>query len=117
MTYSLRSIGLIAAFALWGSARVAPPDSLRFDVAGPFGAGAAAAAVIGDQPLWAEPPDAVKKLVPNYPLMWAMFGIARQPEARNQLLPIMLLGVGLIEALPIITLVFALILIFANPAH
>jgi F-type H+-transporting ATPase subunit c len=44
-------------------------------------------------------------------------GIARQPEARNQLLPIMLLGVGLIEALPIITLVFALILIFANPAH
>jgi hypothetical protein len=62
-----------------GSARVAPPDSLRFDVAGPFGSGAAAAAVIGDQPLWAEPPDAVKKLVPNYPLMWAMFGIARQP--------------------------------------
>jgi len=35
--------------------------------------------VVGDQPLWAEPPDAVKKLVPNYPLMWAMFGIARLP--------------------------------------
>ena len=51
-----------------GSARIAPPDSLRFDVAGPFGSGAAAAAVVGDQPLWAEPPDAVKKLVPNYPL-------------------------------------------------
>lgn len=63
-----------------GSARIAPPDSLRFDVAGPFGSGAAAAAVIGDQPLWAEPPDAVKKLVPNYPLMWAMFGIARLPQ-------------------------------------
>jgi hypothetical protein len=62
-----------------GSARVAPPDSLRFDVAGPFGSGAAAAAVIGDQPLWTEPPDAVKKMVPNYPLMWAMFGIARLP--------------------------------------
>jgi hypothetical protein len=62
-----------------GSARIAPPDSLRFDVAGPFGSGAAAAAVIGEQPLWAEPPDAVKKLVPNYPLMWAMFGIARLP--------------------------------------
>jgi F-type H+-transporting ATPase subunit c len=44
-------------------------------------------------------------------------GIARQPEARNQLLPIMLLGVGLIEALPIIGLIFALILIFANPVH
>src|SRR3954447_20429916 len=63
-----------------GSARIAPPDSLRFDVAGPFGSGAASAAVIGDRPLWAEPPDAVKKLVPNYPLMWAMFGIARMPD-------------------------------------
>src|SRR5919107_1577889 len=38
-----------------GSARLAPPDSLRFDVAGPFGSGAAAAAVVGDRPLWAEP--------------------------------------------------------------
>src|SRR3954469_13455638 len=63
-----------------GSARIAPPDSMRFDVAGPFGSGAAAAAVVGDRPLWAEPPDAVKKLVPNYPLMWAMSGIARMPD-------------------------------------
>src|SRR5215210_3463969 len=62
-----------------GSARIAPPDSMRFDVAGPFGSGAASAAVVGDEPLWAEPPDAVKKLVPNYPLMWAMFGVARPP--------------------------------------
>lgn len=62
-----------------GSARIAPPDSLRFDVAGPFGSGAASAAVVGDQPLWAEPPDAVQKLVPNYPLMWGMFGVARLP--------------------------------------
>jgi hypothetical protein len=68
-----------------GSARIAPPDSLRFDVAGPFGSGAAAAAVIGDRPLWAEPPDAVKKLVPNYPLMWAMFGIARLPSEGDSL--------------------------------
>jgi hypothetical protein len=63
-----------------GSARIAPPDTLRFDVAGPFGTGAASAVVIGDQPLWTEPPDAIKKLVPNYPLMWAMFGVARMPE-------------------------------------
>ena len=62
-----------------GSARIAPPDSLRFDVAGPFGSGAASAAVVGEQPLWAEPPDAVQKLVPNYPLMWGMFGVARLP--------------------------------------
>ncbi len=68
-----------------GSARVAPPDSLRFDVAGPFGSGAAAAAVVGDRPLWAQPPDAVTKLVPNYPLMWAMFGVARLPEDGDSL--------------------------------
>lgn len=68
-----------------GSARIAPPDSLRFDVAGPFGSGAASAAVIGSVPLWAEPPDAVQKLVPNYPLMWAMFGVARLPEPGDSL--------------------------------
>jgi hypothetical protein len=68
-----------------GSARIAPPDSLRFDVAGPFGSGAAAAAVVGSEPLWAQPPDAVKKLVPNYPLMWAMFGVARMPETGDSL--------------------------------
>src|SRR5919106_1596512 len=63
-----------------GSARIAPPDSMRFDVAGPFGSGAASAAVVGEQPLWAEPPDAIAKLVPNYPLMWGMFGVARLPD-------------------------------------
>jgi hypothetical protein len=63
-----------------GSARIAPPDSLRFDVAGPFGTGASSAVVIGNHPLWVQPPDAIKKLVPNYPLMWAMFGVARMPE-------------------------------------
>jgi hypothetical protein len=68
-----------------GSARIAPPDSMRFDVAGPFGSGAASAAVVGDQPLWAEPPDAVSKLVPNYPLMWGIFGVARPPAAGAQL--------------------------------
>src|ERR671918_251883 len=68
-----------------GSARIAPPDSMRFDVAGPFGSGAASAAVVGDQPLWAEPPDAIKKLVPNYPLMWGMFGVARPPPRGAEL--------------------------------
>jgi hypothetical protein len=63
-----------------GSARIAPPDSMRFDVAGPFGSGAASAAVVGDRPLWTQPPDAIEKMVPNYPLMWGMFGVARMPE-------------------------------------
>jgi hypothetical protein len=62
-----------------GAARVAPPDSLRLDVAGPFGSGAASAVVVGDQALWTDPADAIARLVPNYPLMWAMFGLARMP--------------------------------------
>ena len=62
-----------------GSARVVPPDSLRFDVAGPFGSGAGSAVVVGDRAVWTEPADAIAKLVPNYPLMWAMFGVARMP--------------------------------------
>jgi hypothetical protein len=62
-----------------GSARIAPPDSLRFDVAGPFGSGTGSAVVVDDRGLWMEPPDAIAKLVPNYPLMWAMFGIAERP--------------------------------------
>jgi F-type H+-transporting ATPase subunit c len=42
-------------------------------------------------------------------------GIARQPEARGQLLTTMFISVGLIEAYPIIALVFGVILIFATP--
>lgn len=68
-----------------GSARIAPPDSMRFDVAGPFGSGAASAVVVGDRALWTQPPDAIAKMVPNYPLMWAMFGVARLPQSGVQL--------------------------------
>jgi hypothetical protein len=68
-----------------GSARIAAPDSLRFDVAGPFGADPAAAVVVGDSALWAEPPDAVKRLVPNYPLLWGLLGVARPPDAADGL--------------------------------
>jgi hypothetical protein len=68
-----------------GSARIVPPDSLRFDAAGPFGSGAGSAVVVGERAVWMEPPDAVAKLVPNYPLMWAMFGIARMPPAGLEL--------------------------------
>jgi hypothetical protein len=41
--------------------------------------------VVGEHPLWAEPPDAIAKLVPNYPLMWGMFGVARLPDAGAEL--------------------------------
>ncbi|MCE5286547.1 MAG: F0F1 ATP synthase subunit C [Pelosinus sp.] len=42
-------------------------------------------------------------------------GIARQPEAKGTLLVNMLISVGLIEAVPIIAAVVALILLYANP--
>ncbi|MGH7562760.1 MAG: hypothetical protein ACRENB_17275 [Gemmatimonadales bacterium] len=63
-----------------GRARLALPDSLRFDVRGPLGSGRASAFVAGDTAIWADPEEDVKKLVPNYPLFWAMLGIARPPE-------------------------------------
>lgn len=40
-------------------------------------------------------------------------GIARQPEARGVLQTTMFIGVGLIEALPIITAVFAFTILFS----
>lgn len=63
-----------------GTARIASPDSLRLDTAGPLGSGAASAFVVGDTAVWVEPKDAIEKLIPNYPLMWAMFGLARLPD-------------------------------------
>lgn len=62
-----------------GSAHIAGPDSIRFDVAGPLGANPAAALVVADSPRWVRPEDAIHKLVPSYPLMWAVFGVARIP--------------------------------------
>jgi hypothetical protein len=64
-----------------GTIRFAAPDSVRLDVAGPFGAGRAAAVVVGDSAVWTDPEDAIARLVPSYPLMWAMFGVARLPPA------------------------------------
>lgn len=66
-----------------GRARLALPDSLRFDVAGPLGSGRAAAFVSADTALWADPEEDVRKLVPNYPLFWAMLGIARPPRTAS----------------------------------
>ena len=68
-----------------GSIRIAPSDSLRFDVAGPFGSGVASAVVVRDQAIWTDPADAISRLVPNFPLMWAMLGIARMPPAAVEL--------------------------------
>jgi len=64
-----------------GRIRLALPDSARLDVQGPLGSGRAAAFVSGDSALWAEPENDVKRLVPNYPLFWALLGVARGPAA------------------------------------
>lgn len=62
-----------------GSARIAPPDSLRFDYAGPFGLGSGAAVVIGDSVAWADPPASFRSLVPAIPMLWASLGVVRPP--------------------------------------
>lgn len=62
-----------------GSAHIAGPDSIRFDVAGPLGVSPAAALIVADSARWVRPEDAIQKLVPSYPLMWALFGVARIP--------------------------------------
>lgn len=62
-----------------GSIRLTPGDSLRLDVIGALGAGRGAAFVLGDSAIWVEPEDEISRLVPNYPLLWAMLGLARKP--------------------------------------
>ena len=62
-----------------GRIRFARPDSARLDVQGPLGSGRAAAFVSGDTALWAEPENDVKRLVPSYPLFWALLGVVRGP--------------------------------------
>ena len=63
-----------------GRARLAPADSIRFDVRGPLGIGRASAFIVGDTAVWTEPEEQIRKLVPNYPLFWAMLGVARRPQ-------------------------------------
>jgi hypothetical protein len=62
-----------------GSARVAPPDSLRFDYAGFMNLGAGSAVVIGDSVAWADPEKNFRSLVPAIPMLWAAFGMVRPP--------------------------------------
>lgn len=62
-----------------GTARVAPPDSLRFDYVGPLGLGAGAAIVVGDSTVWADPAQNFRSLVPGIPMLWTALGIVRPP--------------------------------------
>jgi hypothetical protein len=67
-----------------GTARVAPPDSLRFDYVGPFGMGSGAAVVVGDSTVWADPEANFRSLVPGVRMLWAALGIVRPPGADAQ---------------------------------
>lgn len=69
-----------------GTISILPPDSIRLDFSGALGMGRTAAAVVGDSALWAEPKESVEKIVPSYPLLWAMVGVARPPAAGDALL-------------------------------
>src|SRR5204862_6814552 len=62
-----------------GSARIAPPDSMRFDYAGPLNLGSGAAVVIGDSVAWADPEKDFRSLVPAIPMLWAALGMVRLP--------------------------------------
>lgn len=62
-----------------GSARIAPPDSARLDVNVALGVASGAGVVVNDSMLWGRPEDLLARFVPNYDLMWAMFGVARRP--------------------------------------
>lgn len=45
----------------------------------------------------------------------AIESMARQPEAKGSILVNMFISVGLIESIPIIAAVIAIVLVFANP--
>jgi hypothetical protein len=67
-----------------GTARFAPPDSLRIDYTGALGARSGAAVVVGDSVRWAEPAGDFETMMPAIPLMWAAFGIVRPPAPDAQ---------------------------------
>jgi hypothetical protein len=62
-----------------GSVRIAPPDSMRFDFAGPLNLGSGAAVIIGDSVAWADPEKNFRSLVPAVPMLWAAFAMVRPP--------------------------------------
>ncbi len=64
-----------------GNARIAPPDSLRLDMAGPLGSKRTSGMVLGDSAVWVTRQDVIDKIIPSYPLLWAMLGVARRPPA------------------------------------
>ena len=65
-----------------GVARIASPDSVRLDFFLGGGVGSGAAVLIGDS-LTVPGPDAVRRLVPPRPLLWAALGRFEVPGERD----------------------------------
>jgi hypothetical protein len=65
-----------------GLARVAAPDSVRLDLFVSGGLGGGHAFLLGDS-VFAEGGDAVKRVLPPPPLMWASLGRLRVPSASD----------------------------------
>jgi hypothetical protein len=68
-----------------GSARIAIPDTLRFDLAGSLGIGKGSALVVGDTARWVVPERSVEDLVPSFPLLWALLGVGMPPHDGDRL--------------------------------
>ena len=62
-----------------GQARIAPPDSLRFDWVATLGLASGAAVMVGDSVQWADPVESFRSLVPAIPMLWASLGTVRPP--------------------------------------
>jgi hypothetical protein len=60
-----------------GAVRLAPPDSLRLDVAVPV-IGRATIVLAGDS-AWSQPERLARQVAPERDLVWAMFGVVRLP--------------------------------------
>jgi hypothetical protein len=65
-------------------ARIATPDSLRFDYRAPFGR-SGAAVVIGDSAVWVRPQADKNTMVPAAPLFWLALGAPQVPPADAEL--------------------------------
>ena len=61
-----------------GAARIAPPDTLRADIAASLGIGRATVILTGDSVV-AQPPNVVDQVLPDRFALWAVLGIARLP--------------------------------------
>ncbi|MGH6691306.1 MAG: hypothetical protein ACREF4_11600 [Gammaproteobacteria bacterium] len=63
-----------------GTARIAPPDSMRLDYRAMLGLGSGAAVVVGNTLRWAEPRGQFESWMPAVPLLWTALGTVPRPE-------------------------------------